>query len=279
MKSLILALLAGIAFQFVVSVDAFAQPQVNPTDESTRVAAVRIVSQIQRADYEGNQAGMQKGYEELKLFVEHRDIASLVRYWRGFAQWRRAMNGFNDSVNPTEIEQDLKQALDEFSKAAELDPGFVEAKIGIVSSYGNLAFLNRKDQAQAQELIAKSVRTLKEARAAAPDNPRLLWVLGPILWNVPAEREGGQSKAIENYERGLQLARNGKSSTSADSLDPSWGKPELLMNLAWSFLNKETPDLEAAERYARSALELVPYWHYVRDILLPQILAAKAKAK
>ena len=49
-------------------------------------------------------------------------------------------------------------------------------------------------------------------------------------------------------------------------------------NLAWSNLNRTTPDLAAAEGYARSALLLVPYWHYVRDILLPQILAAKASA-
>jgi len=34
-----------------------------------------------------------------------------------------------------------------------------------------------------------------------------------------------------------------------------------------------------AERQARAALELVPYWHYVRDILLRQIQEAKAKAK
>ena len=66
---------------------------------------------------------------------------------------------------------------------------------------------------------------------------------------------------------------------SEDRLEPSWGEPELLMNLAYSNLNKNTPDVNAAERQARAALEIVPYWHYVRDILLPQILAAKAKAK
>jgi hypothetical protein len=41
----------------------------------------------------------------------------------------------------------------------------------------------------------------------------------------------------------------------------------------------DSADVNAAERYARNALEIVPYWHYVRDILLPQILAAKAKAQ
>lgn len=31
----------------------------------------------------------------------------------------------------------------------------------------------------------------------------------------------------------------------------------------------------AAEQYAREALTLVPYWHYLRDILIAQIQSAK----
>jgi len=51
------------------------------------------------------------------------------------------------------------------------------------------------------------------------------------------------------------------------------------MSLAWSNLNRTTPDLNAADEDAHSALKLVPYWHYVRDILLPQIQKAKGAAK
>ena len=50
------------------------------------------------------------------------------------------------------------------------------------------------------------------------------------------------------------------------------------MNLACSNLNRATPDLGAAEKYARAALELVPYWHYVRDILMVETREAKGKA-
>jgi hypothetical protein len=103
-------------------------------------------------------------------------------------------------------------------------------------------------------------------------------VLGPILWNIPAERGGGQDKAIETYQKGLEAARKGVG-RSSDPLEPSWGEPELLMNLAWSNLNRTKPDLNAADEYAHAALKLVPYWHYVRDILLPQIQAAKAATK
>jgi hypothetical protein len=34
---------------------------------------------------------------------------------------------------------------------------------------------------------------------------------------------------------------------------------------------------EAAARFAREALSLVPGWHYVRDILLPQIRQARER--
>jgi hypothetical protein len=52
-----------------------------------------------------------------------------------------------------------------------------------------------------------------------------------------------------------------------------------MMSLAYCYLNGNAADVNAAERYARQTLEIVPYWHYVRDILLPQIIAAKAKAQ
>jgi len=263
----VLALSAGAAF--AASVD------------HERDTVINIVTQIQRADYEGDRAALQRLYGELAPFVEDKELASRVRYWRGFALWRRALNGFNDSVDPKELEQDMTQAVREFDESTARDPGFVDAKIGAVSCLSNLMYLNQKNPARVQELMAKGAPLAKEAEAAAPENPRLLWVLGPNRWYAPPERGGGQDKAMALYEKGLESARMHKDAAS-DPLEPSWGEPELLMNLAWSNLNRTTPDLNAAEQYARSALALVPYWHYVRDILLPQIQnaeAAKAKDK
>ncbi len=246
-------------------------------NENVREQVSGIISKIQRADYEGDRAAMQSGYNDLEPFLEDQKLASRIRYWRGFAQWRQAINGFNDSVDPKELEQNLKTALDEFKFAMEKDPAFVDAKVGTISCLGYLAFMNRKDQARAKELVGEIMPLVKEATDKAPDNPRLIWVRGPILWNTPPERGGGQDKAIENYQRGLEVCS--KIKASDDPLEPSWGKPELMMNLAYSYLNMQSGDVNSAERYARDALEIVPYWHYVRDILLPQILAAKAKAQ
>lgn len=243
--------------------------------DDPREQAAQIVSELQRADYEGNQTEMKRSYDRLASFLENRDLASRIHYWRGFAQWRRAINGFNDGVDRAELENDLELALDEFKSSLQPDPAFVDAKIGMASSLGYLAFMNRKDQKRAKELVEQLMLLLNEALATAPDNPRLIWVHGPILWNTPAERGGGQDKAIANYLRGLEICSPLK--TDGDPLEPSWGKPELMMSLAYSYLNKRERDLNAAERNARSALEIVPYWHYVRDILLRQILDAKAK--
>ena len=74
-------------------------------------------------------------------------------------------------------------------------------------------------------------------------------------------------------KRGLGLVRKQKNA-AADALEPRWGEPELLMNLAFANLHKSSADLQAAKDYAESALALVPYWHYVRDSLLVQIQKA-----
>jgi hypothetical protein len=242
----------------------------------TRDTVIKIVAQIQRADYEGDRPALKLLYERLTPFVDDKELASRVRYWRGFALWRRVLNGFNDSVDSKEQETDLMQAVDEFDKSSAKDPAFVDAKIGAESCLGFLIGLNLNDAPRVQELMARGAPLRKEIEAAAPENPRMLWVVGGIEWYVPAERGGGQSKAMETYQKGLEAARKQKGRVT-DPLDPSWGEPELLMSLAGANLYRTTPDLNAAEQYARSALELVPYWHYVRDILLSQIRAAKSK--
>jgi hypothetical protein len=241
----------------------------------SRDSVIHIVTQIQRADYEGDRTALKRLHDELTPIPEDNKLASRVLYWRGFAMWRRAINGFNETPTPSDLETDLTQAIADFKDSVARDPGFVEPKIGAGSSLGYLMYLHRKDPARVQELLQQSSPLLKEAQAAAPDNPRLLWVLGPIRWSSPPERGGGQDKAFDLYNRGLEAIR--KQKPASDPLEPSWGEPELLMNLAWSNLNRTTPDLKAAEEDAQAALKLVPYWHYVRDILVPQIQAAQAK--
>jgi hypothetical protein len=242
--------------------------------ESERTTVAEIVKQIRRADYEGDRAGLKLLYSELGKYTETREIASRVRYWRGFALWRRVINGFNDGANWKEQEKDLLMAIDEFNEASKLDGTFVDAKAGAASCTGYLLYLNMKNADRSRELIGELKSLNKALEAEAPNNPRVLWVLGPAAWSTPVEAGGGQELALAKYQRGLEAVKAQKANI-ADPLEPRWGEPELLMNLAWSNLNKTTPDLAEAEHHARAALKMVPNWHYVRDILLPKIVEAR----
>jgi hypothetical protein len=260
-------------------------PSLHPQQSlEARAAATSLVAQVRRADYEGDRAELRRLHGELAALSRSMDdphLAPRVRYWQGFALWRRALNGFNESAGFGEQEQDLQQCLSEFEAALQLDPGFVDAKVGAISCLQNLTYLHRKDSTRVRQLVPRFVGLLKESLASASDNPRLLWVRGPSQWwsppdLPPSQVRERQAAALATYKKGLELARQQKGS-EPDPLEPSWGEPELLMSLAWAHLNKTTPDLRAAEEYAGEALALVPYWHYVRDILMPQIQAARDK--
>ena len=84
-----------------------------------REQVTKLVAQVQRADYEGDRAALKRLHGELAKFSDKKDLAAQVEYWRGFALWRRAINGFNDGVDPNELEQNLKEAVAEFKIAAE----------------------------------------------------------------------------------------------------------------------------------------------------------------
>jgi len=267
-------------FLFVVLMTATAHSTTvvsQSANSSQRAEVVALVQKIRRADYEGDRAALKKYYEALAPYAEDPQLGASVRYWRGFAMWRRALNGFNNKATHEDLKADLTPAIAEFEKAYANKPEFADAKIAAASCEQNLAFLYyvEKDADPAREHMQRSLPLMKAAQAAEPENPRVLWVVGAYQWNTPPERGGGHELGSATYEKGLAAAR--KQSPPHDELTPGWGEPELLMNIAWTKLNQATPDPDAAEKYAQQALAMVPYWHYVRDILLVQIADAKAK--
>ena len=132
-------------------------------------------------------------------------------------------------------------------KADADGPGWTDAKIAEASCLGYLLYLNHQDPELAQAYVAKIQPLLQDLRKSSPDNPRLCWVLGQMYWSNPVDPSGGQIKAFAIYQKGLDSIRQHKD-TPGDPLDPSWGEPELLMNLAWSNLNRTSPDLSLAEQ-------------------------------
>ncbi len=249
-----------------------AAPPAPRASANPRAAMTELVARIRAADYEGNRGELARLFEAMEPYTRG-PLASRARYWRGFAMWRRALNGFNDDAAKAELAEDLSNGIAEFEAALAADPRFTDAEVGLASCSVNLSVLSSGPVRTA--LFRRQWELLGEAQKEAPENPRLAWVLGAAEFYAPPALGGGQDKAIATYEAGLESARKER---TVDPLDPSWGEPELLMNLAFSQLNRARPDLDAADRYARAALAQVPNWHYVRDILIPQVRAARAKA-
>src|SRR5687768_7169911 len=160
-----------------------------------------LVDAVRRADYEGDLARLRSLYATFTVDDSEPRRGSRLRYWKGFAAWRRAINGFNESAPVPELTEDLERAIAEFERAAQLDPGFVDAKVGLISCFQLLAFLGSHDAIRVQQLVPKFVTLLKESLAAAPDNPRLQWVRGQSEWYTPpgapaAEIERRQAAAM-----------------------------------------------------------------------------------
>jgi hypothetical protein len=79
----------------------------SPAVDTSREQVAKIVAKIQRADYEGDRAALNGLYDGLVPFVDEPELASRVRYWRGFAKWRRAINGFGETPTPKDLSPDL----------------------------------------------------------------------------------------------------------------------------------------------------------------------------
>jgi hypothetical protein len=252
-----------------------------PVANQTQTRAEQIVSAIIRADYEGDRAELDRLFAEAKTVRPadgNRRQTAQLHYWRGFAKWRRAINGFNANADNADLERDLRAAMAEFEASRAADPAFSDAGVAMIGCLQNLTFIHRTDQATAGALVKQFGALFKELAQSDPHNPRLAWLSGGgrmymAQAGAPEERAKMEALAFETFRRGLDAARSQRRPASV--LEPSWGEPELLMSLAWASLNQVKPDAAAAEKYANAALALVPNFHYVKNVLLPQIRAAK----
>jgi hypothetical protein len=75
-----------------------------------------LVVRIQAADYRGDRAQLNQLADRVR---DLRDpgLAAYGQYWRGFALWRRAINGFNEAPTPTDLRRDLDVAVESFHAA------------------------------------------------------------------------------------------------------------------------------------------------------------------
>lgn len=261
-----------------------AEAPTGPADAAARGKGGRVERQVEaamrrilRADYEADQAVLRREFDALAKQVDSPTVGTEARYWRGFARWRAAINGFNDGMPREEMAEHTAAAADEFAAAVARDPDFADARAAMAICRATVLFSMQADPPDKDDRVRAYTADMKRALDEDPENPRTLWLVGgSYLW-TPPEQGGGAARAIEVYEKGLAAARR-PSASGASPLRPAWGEPELLMSIAYARLHQPAPDLDAAEKYATEALAQVPHWHYVRDILMKQIREARAAA-
>ncbi len=237
--------------------------------------ALSLIAQVQEADYLGDLAELRRLHSRMEPLLSDSALARDIRYWRGFALWRRATNAANEGVLADSIIADLEASAVEFQEALILDTGYVEARIGKAAVLMNAAHFRRHDWDRATVFMTEALRLVADARKADPDNPRLVFVAAARTYWALREYGGDRLRAIAEVERAL--AANRQAAPGRSPLEPVWGEAELHMQLAFFHLNVDPPHHQAARHHARRALALSPRWHYVRDILLPQI-ESSAKA-
>lgn len=218
---------------------------------------------ILSADYRADLAELKKQRAAVAAYDNY-----LAHYWAGFASWRLAMNGANQGMPQAEMQAAVEDARAEFETSIKLRDDFADSYSAASAVTGWLISFNQKDPAKVRELATRARALLKRAKELGPDNPRVLWVEGGMLFGTPKQFGGDQQKAMEVYRHAVTVVETER---VTDPAKPDWGKPEIQMALAYCHLNQEKPDVESARAEAKRALEMEPDWVYVRDVLLPQI--------
>ncbi len=235
------------------------------------------VQAIRSADYRGARGDLERLAASLDAGSDPR-LAPYRHYWRGFALWRRALNGFNETPMPSDLAANLTAAIASFKAALVEKPGWIEARIGMVGSVGPLLYLARDDAARRDALVKEFLPIAKELREEAAANPRALWTQGQSQLGGGGGVGPQPAKAAATFHRGIEAALAEARQVAADEpvWVPRWGGAENLMNLAYLYTHSDLVNRDLALAYVEGALVAAPEWHFVRDILKPQAEALPA---
>jgi hypothetical protein len=235
---------------------------------------VAVKAAVMDADYRGDLDRLAALRTEIAPLKDDPDLGYLADYWSGFASWRIGINGANAKMSAADLKVHLERAVNDFQSSMQKKETFADAYASAASIYGWLAFLNRADAATMKTQIETSARLLARAEALESSNPRVLWVRGGVFLFSPPTAGGNIDRAIEIYRKQVTAS----APLNPNSPLPDWGKAEGLMSLAFAHMIKSAPDLKTSATEAEAALKLEPRWHYVREVLIPQIEAATKKA-
>jgi TolB-like protein/Flp pilus assembly protein TadD len=220
-----------------------------------REIAVAIVQKLQPKLAGDNTKAITKHYTESNEAYQ--------LYLRGRFYWNRR------------DEENLRKAIEQFKAAAEKDPNFALAFVGLSDSYILLPFYSSTQgsevlpaaKAYAERALALD-DSLGEAHASLAYVHRLLWKWGEMERELTRALELSPNYATAHKYYGNYLANFGR----LDEALVEYKKAEELdslsliikANLTEVYLTKG--DIGAAVEQSRQTIELDPNWYYIRQL-------------
>ena len=185
------------------------------------------------------------------------------------------MNGFNETPTPADLDADIVKALERFQSALARRPDWIEVKLAMLGCWGNRIFLAGQDSEKRRKLLEEASGPTTSGSCSTRATTRVCsGSKAASRWSFLRPAAATGRKRPRRSAQGVAGAwREAGATPPAPPWAPTWGGPENLMNLAYLYSRDKTPDRSTALAYAEGALTAVPEWHYVKDVLLPQIEA------
>lgn len=261
------SLLLAVALLPLVGCGHGLVPSKTGACSSSSCGLEKLVSEISAAAYRGQTRYLLELAFQLEPHVTASAAPADALYWRSFAFWLAATSLMQDKAADADIDGTLAAALAGFEELLRQDAGNIEARIAIVGCHLNRVNLWRSASGFEPAVLGDSVRRIRPLvtvlRRDAPRNLRAVWVVSTVQFASPdiAAREATVAQ--------VRSALSQEDDEAPGPLRPRWGRPELLVALAWMLGELHRRNDESAD-LVQEALKLQPEWRYARQFAAQQ---------
>lgn len=216
---------------------------------------------LDRGMQEGSSDALRTAQSLFERAAKRDTLAGLSHYYAGLAFYR--LIDYSDEDGKA-----LDAAIDHLKTATEMRPEWPEGYALLAAAYGRKA---AGGMLAGMRYGPKSDDALERARELDPENPRVVLVDAIGLYQKPSIFGGDTEKAVQKMKHAARLFADRPA--PSDPLAPSWGHA---MTYAWmGIAHLEADRLDQAQDAFDQALALRPNLHWVQDVLLPKLNAAK----
>ncbi len=242
--------------------------------ETTELDFDATVAEIQRAAIEQDLEALSSARDTLRAAIDEAEAEAEVevdaadklrlRYAHAFASWKLAGGEPQGSKTYKAYLKDAEKPLEE---VLAQNPEHAEAQALYASVNGWLI----TGMWSGMRRGPRADKALKKARELAPENPRVAMHQGVSRLFRPGMFGGGLDKAEAELTEALDLFEK----EPAEKAWPNGGHAEILAWMGQVMFRKG--EMNKAREYYERALELEPNYHWVLQVLLPQLEAAATK--